>query len=290
MGKNSVGPEGARQLAVGLSSEGCQLMILDLAACKIRAEGAGHLAQALTINTSLSSLFLERNGIGDRGVKPIVDSLVKNRSLQVLGLQSNSIGLSGCRLLTGVLRDHNFVIQDLRVGGNDEHESTLEALEGLAAMQRSAATHGPASSVRRRAAMGTGPMVGDMQTLVFPSSHYTPPQGAPSGVGLGGMGGLDEREERATFSFGGAASSSQRPSSAAADTSSPPPPSSAVGGLSRRITGGSSNGGASGSGSGGLPGARAGAGAGGKVAAGVKGGWLGEQEEDFDQLLSKYRT
>ena len=52
LAKNSVGPEGARQLAAGLCVEGCLLRVLDLTACKVRAEGAVHLGQALVLNSS----------------------------------------------------------------------------------------------------------------------------------------------------------------------------------------------------------------------------------------------
>lgn len=66
LSRNSVGPDGARQLAQGLGSD-CSLRLLDLSSCKLRAEGVAHIATSLAVNKCLTSLSLDRcegRGVG----------------------------------------------------------------------------------------------------------------------------------------------------------------------------------------------------------------------------------
>ena len=71
----------------------------------ITEEGALHLAEALTNNTSLQKLNIGYNSIGDTGVRYIVKPLLKdNNTLTKLHLQSNSITEKGADYLANMLR------------------------------------------------------------------------------------------------------------------------------------------------------------------------------------------
>lgn len=51
-------------------------------------------------------------------LQALVDALATNTSLEQLDLRSNAIGLTGCRLLSGLLQEHNSSIRVLSLGGN----------------------------------------------------------------------------------------------------------------------------------------------------------------------------
>ena len=62
LSRNHVGVEGARQLSLGLAAS-TSLQGLGLEACKLRAEGVQHLAQALAGNSACTTLNLARCGV-----------------------------------------------------------------------------------------------------------------------------------------------------------------------------------------------------------------------------------
>ncbi|XP_044169044.1 nucleotide-binding oligomerization domain-containing protein 2-like, partial [Acropora millepora] len=80
------------------------LSSLHLHANSIGDEGANSLAQALRVNTSLSSLELRYNSIGDEGANSLAQALRVNTSLSSLDLHGNSIGGEGANSLAQALR------------------------------------------------------------------------------------------------------------------------------------------------------------------------------------------
>ncbi|XP_067041353.1 protein NLRC3-like [Acropora muricata] len=80
------------------------LSSLDLARNSIGNEGANSLAQALRVNTSLSSLALAFNSIGNEGANSLAQALRVNTSLSSLKLTWNSIGYEGANSLAQALR------------------------------------------------------------------------------------------------------------------------------------------------------------------------------------------
>ena len=66
--------------------------------------GAHSLAQALGVNTSLSSLHLCRNSIGTEGAISLAQALKGNASLSSLNLSCNSIGNEGANSFAQALR------------------------------------------------------------------------------------------------------------------------------------------------------------------------------------------
>ena len=67
-------------------------------------EGANSLSEALRVNTSLTSLKLSNNSIGDEGAKSLSEALRLNTSLSSLDLCHNSIGDEGANSLSEALR------------------------------------------------------------------------------------------------------------------------------------------------------------------------------------------
>lgn len=119
------------------------LTSLSLEACKIRADGAAHLATALAgtragpsaplppsgpLPLPLSHLNLARNQLGDRGAAALAEALshARCRCLVSLDLRANGIGLVGCRALGGALRERNGSLRVLAVAGNEMEDDVLQ--------------------------------------------------------------------------------------------------------------------------------------------------------------------
>ena len=80
------------------------LTSLNLAHNSIGDEGASSLSEALRVNTSLTSLNLAHNSIGDEGASSLSEALRVNTSLTSLYLSDNSIGVEGASSLSEALR------------------------------------------------------------------------------------------------------------------------------------------------------------------------------------------
>lgn len=72
--------------------------------CGINETGASHLGSSLSENTSLFSLNLNCNLLGDAGANHIADGLRMNRTLLSLNLASNRIGDKGADTIAHVLK------------------------------------------------------------------------------------------------------------------------------------------------------------------------------------------
>ena len=107
------------------------LTSLDLSENSIGDEGASSLSEALRVNTSLTSLDLSENSIGDEGASSLSEALRVNTSLTSLDLSENSIGDEGASSLSEALRVNTSLtsldLSDNSIG--DEGASSLsEAL------------------------------------------------------------------------------------------------------------------------------------------------------------------
>ncbi|XP_015777590.1 PREDICTED: protein NLRC3-like [Acropora digitifera] len=107
------------------------LSSLNLAWNSIGNEGANSLAEALTVNTSLSSLNLAWNSIGNEGANSLAEALTVNTSLSSLNLAWNSIGNEGANSLAEALTV-NTSLSSLNLAwnsiGNEGANSLAEAL------------------------------------------------------------------------------------------------------------------------------------------------------------------
>lgn len=60
-------------------------------------------------------------------LQALTEALAANSNLQDLDLRSNAIGLTGCRLLSSLLQDHNSSIRALSLAGNMEEPDGTQA-------------------------------------------------------------------------------------------------------------------------------------------------------------------
>jgi len=86
LGSNDIGPKGATLLAQAIPTT---VKLLGLEGNQIGDEGAASFASLLQVNTSLISLDLASNDIGDLGVLRLLDGLASNRALEQLSLRGN---------------------------------------------------------------------------------------------------------------------------------------------------------------------------------------------------------
>jgi Ran GTPase-activating protein (RanGAP) involved in mRNA processing and transport len=60
-------------------------------------------------------------------LQALMEALATNSSLQELDLRSNAIGLTGCRMLSALLQDHNSSIRALHLAGSLEEPDGTQA-------------------------------------------------------------------------------------------------------------------------------------------------------------------
>mmetsp|Transcript_91920 Transcript_91920/g.297326 ORF Transcript_91920/g.297326 Transcript_91920/m.297326 type:complete len:673 (-) Transcript_91920:55-2073(-) len=102
--RNLLGDTSALALASMLSRPDVAVQSLDLDFNRISDTGAGHLSDALEVNTSLRELQLHCNAIGPKGAAVLAKALKSNSSLRALSLHGNAIGDSGAIALAEVLQ------------------------------------------------------------------------------------------------------------------------------------------------------------------------------------------
>ncbi|CAF2265566.1 unnamed protein product [Rotaria magnacalcarata] len=79
--------------------------------------GAQQIAEALTKNVTLTTLYLGSNGIGDTGAQHIAEALTKNQALTTLYLRGNLIGETGAQHIAEALVK-NQTLATLNLDGN----------------------------------------------------------------------------------------------------------------------------------------------------------------------------
>ncbi|XP_068699916.1 protein NLRC3-like isoform X2 [Montipora foliosa] len=93
------------------------LTTLKLSGNRIGDAGATSLSQALAVNTSLTTLYLPDNSIGDEGATSLSQALAVNTSLTALHLRDNYIGDAGATSLSQALAV-NTSLTTLKLSGN----------------------------------------------------------------------------------------------------------------------------------------------------------------------------
>ena len=122
----SIGAEGANSLAEALRVN-TSLSSLNLHSNSIGDEGADSLAMALRINTSLCSLDLSANSICAEGAISLAQALIDNTSLSSLAFSYNPIGAEGANSLAQALRV-NASLSTLKLVSNFIHDEEVNAL------------------------------------------------------------------------------------------------------------------------------------------------------------------
>ena len=105
---------------------------LNLQKTCLYSEGADSISEGLRKNNSLTTLYLSSNSIGDKGADSLSEALAVNNSLSSLHLSSNSISDEGATFLSRALKD-NTTLRTLNLSDNsieDDGASSLsEALK-----------------------------------------------------------------------------------------------------------------------------------------------------------------
>mmetsp|Transcript_14774 Transcript_14774/g.37943 ORF Transcript_14774/g.37943 Transcript_14774/m.37943 type:complete len:464 (+) Transcript_14774:165-1556(+) len=125
------------------------LTSLDLSACNLEYSGIAILSQMLTpgdggARVPLAYLQLDRNRIGPKGTKTLVDALCssyKNRSLTHLSLSRNDIGEKGAQNVARLLRASASNIRSLDLWWNDlGTEGTIHICRAISPLRESASS------------------------------------------------------------------------------------------------------------------------------------------------------
>ncbi|KAF9556315.1 hypothetical protein EC968_008315 [Mortierella alpina] len=105
---------------------------LEMKAEKIGVKSLGLLSEALKTNSTVATLDLWDNSIGDDGAKTLAEALKTNRTVATLNLSGNSIGSDGAKALAEALKT-NRTVATLNLAensiGNDGAKALAEALK-----------------------------------------------------------------------------------------------------------------------------------------------------------------
>ena len=113
------------------------LEILELSGCRLRAEGAKWLGDAVAKCASLRRLGVSRNSLGDKGVFELTSrGLDCTASLEALDLRHNAIGPEGAKRLKGSLERRCVTVRVLELEGNKLEEEETRALAETARRER----------------------------------------------------------------------------------------------------------------------------------------------------------
>jgi Ran GTPase-activating protein (RanGAP) involved in mRNA processing and transport len=115
-----LGDEGCIKLSNGLKNNQ-KLVYLDIRGNSIRCDGAVVLGQLLKVNSTLQHLNLEWNcvGIWEAGISALADALSMNSTLTTLDLRNNKIGPQGCQSLALSLK-HNTTLRRLGISASNK--------------------------------------------------------------------------------------------------------------------------------------------------------------------------
>jgi len=114
------------------------LGVLDLANCGIGEAGAKELGQALALNKSLHTLYLNDNtNIGSEGMKAICEGLMKNTKLKILDVGNCNIGDVGCLAVTEWVSNTSVVEQLFLRKNNITAKGAAALADALATKNRS---------------------------------------------------------------------------------------------------------------------------------------------------------
>lgn len=117
----------ARSMRCGSTGGSSSLLTLRLSRNSIGDQGARHIAHALSANRSLTTLWLNANEVGPVGAASLARGLSFNQSLTRIDLDRNRIADAGAASLAGAL-EKNTALQVVFLAGNEIDDSGAVAL------------------------------------------------------------------------------------------------------------------------------------------------------------------
>jgi len=124
--KQDLGPAGCRMVTEALATNTTITSLL-LGTDGIGDEGAADVARLIERNATLEIVYLGCNKIGKDGVTVLAETLTQNRSVQGLWLKRNPVGPTGAKALAAMLQ-HNRTLRTLDL------VNTYPGHDGLAAL------------------------------------------------------------------------------------------------------------------------------------------------------------
>jgi Ran GTPase-activating protein (RanGAP) involved in mRNA processing and transport len=89
--------------------------IVELESASIDAEGASALADALTVNTSVTKINLKDNQFGAEGASALADALKVNTTVTTVVLWNNAIGDEGASVFADALKENMSVTNSISI-------------------------------------------------------------------------------------------------------------------------------------------------------------------------------
>ncbi|GMF18823.1 unnamed protein product [Phytophthora lilii] len=135
LGSESLGDEAVKTLSAGLARNGqSALESWDLEFKSLGVEGASAIAELLRTNTSLTTLTLSRNQIGDAGVEKLAAGLSENAGATLKELHVTDVGISGAGLdaLAPLLATESCSLETLQLSFNALDKATSKFFGALA--------------------------------------------------------------------------------------------------------------------------------------------------------------
>ena len=108
MENNNLGPEGAKHIAEALKLN-TSVTSISLSNNNLGPEGAKHIADALKQNTSVSTIYLDNTNLGPEGAKHIADALKQNTSVSTISLFNTNLGPEGAKHIAEALKQNTSV-------------------------------------------------------------------------------------------------------------------------------------------------------------------------------------
>uniref|UniRef100_H3GES3 Uncharacterized protein n=1 Tax=Phytophthora ramorum TaxID=164328 RepID=H3GES3_PHYRM len=134
LGSEKLGDEAVKVLSAGLArNKQSALQNWDLEFKSLTVDGAAALAELLKTNTSLTTLTLSRNQIGDEGVQKLADGLAGNAHAALEELHATDVGVTGAALdhLAVLVAKDQCSLKTLQLSFNALESATNKFFEAL---------------------------------------------------------------------------------------------------------------------------------------------------------------
>ncbi|RLN55788.1 hypothetical protein BBJ29_005938 [Phytophthora kernoviae] len=135
LGNDSLGDAAVQTLCAGLRCNvQSALQVWDLEYKSLGVDGSSAIADLLAVNTSLKTLALSRNQVGDQGVEKLAAGLIANEKAGLHELQLTDAGITGAGLdkLAPLLVNVNCSLETLQLSFNALGSATSAFFDALA--------------------------------------------------------------------------------------------------------------------------------------------------------------
>eukprot|EP00122_Pirum_gemmata_P020192 Pgem_evm1s18886 len=133
---NKIGVKVAKRIAYGLQQNNTKLKELNLELCRLTNKGLIEIFNSLKHNNVLTELNISKNSMDPSVISTLVELLRQNTSLNTLIMYENRIGNDGLRELLTVLQQHNTTLTSLDIRQTKEPLGRVNAGIGHSSAQQ----------------------------------------------------------------------------------------------------------------------------------------------------------